>query len=117
MASNKPPADGDSVEVFNLNAVKVEAKKFPPFRFVWGPEGRRWEMTHQELLNQIPLLEGAESGAVHGTLAVLREALGPKQWAEFRKIPLLDEQAEQLLKAYYKHCGVEPGELPGSTDS
>lgn len=117
MASSKP-ADKDSPQVFNLNSVRVEADKFPPFYFNWGPKNRRWRMTHRELLNQLPILEGAvRGGEMEGSLQVLKEALGPEQWADFRKIPIMDAQSEALLRAYFEHCGVEPGESQGSTGS
>lgn len=119
MANSKTArADADSPEVFNLNAVKVEADDFPPFYFNWGPKNRRWRMTHRELLNQLPVAEAAvRGGELEGSLVILQEALGPEQWAEFRKIKIVDKQSEALLKAYFKHCGVELGESSGSTDS
>jgi hypothetical protein len=115
MASNRP-TDPDSPKVFNLNAVKVEAKDHPPFRFTWGPKGQRWEMKHRELIDQLPVYEAAARNQAEATLLSLKAALGD-QWEEFRKIPLLPEQMEKLTDAYDEHCGADEGESSGSTDS
>ncbi|WP_190868980.1 hypothetical protein [Actinomadura sp. RB99] len=111
MGSNKPSAPADD-EVFdlNLNAVKVESKGARPFRFLWGPDNKRFEMQHSELLNQIPLLEAAvRGGEAEATLVTFQEALG-EQWKEFRKIPLPEAHSTALMEAYAKHCGVDLGE-------
>lgn len=99
---------------FNLDAVKAEAKKLPPFRVHY--KGRRWEMTHRQHLDQIPLLEAAARSEAEGMLAGLQAALG-KQWEDFRKLGLNGDQIEALVDAYNEYCGAEPGESSGSTGS
>jgi hypothetical protein len=116
MASNKP-TDPDSPKVFNLNAVKAEADEFPPFRFVFGPNGERWEMTHQELISQIPVYEATVRGDAEGTLKSLQEAFGEEQWQKFRKLTINKKQLDALYKEYSEHCGADEGESSGSTDS
>ena len=101
-------------EVFdlNLNAVKAE-KECRPFRFLWGPDNKRFEMAHQQTLDQLPIMEAYTRSEVHGLLATLRQALGD-QWAEFRKIPLNDRQRDALMEGYAAHCGIDLGELSAS---
>jgi hypothetical protein len=113
MTTTKKAADNEPFD-FNLDAVKVE-KDLRPFRFHFG--GRRFEMTHRELLDQIPILEAAERGGdAEATLVSLRAALGD-QWEDFRKLGLKGKRLEKLLKAYEEFCGAEQGESSGSTDS
>lgn len=111
------PADDEPFD-FNLDAVKVE-KDLRPFRLHYG--GRRWEMKHSELIDALPTFEllekyGAVIGEAVGTLAMLREALGD-QWTEFHKLGLTQPQMGKLSDAYNRHCGTDPGESSGSTDS
>lgn len=99
---------------FNLDAVKVE-KTLRPFRFHFG--GKRWEMIHRELLDQVPVLEAMERGGdAEATLVSLRRALGD-QWEGFRKLGLTSPQLNELVAAYDKFCGADQGESSGSTDS
>jgi hypothetical protein len=100
---------------FNLNAVKAETD-LAPWRVVWGPEDRRWTLTHLEELDQWPLVAAADGGELKAMMAIFREALGG-QWDEFRKIPMPGYKLRKLWAAYEEHCGVEPGELQGSTES
>lgn len=102
---------------FNLNSVKVEAKKCPPFTFAYGSDNQVWTMTHRELLDQLQILEAVESSNAAGTLVLLRLAFGAEQWAKFRKLGLNDKQIEVLSDKYNEHCGVDTGESSGSTDS
>ncbi len=99
---------------FNLDAVKVE-KDLRPFRFHYG--GKRWEMAHRETLDNLPLLEAAESGGdPAATLVSLRAAMGD-QWEEFRKLGLKGKQLTELVRAYDRFCGTDQGESEGSTGS
>jgi hypothetical protein len=99
---------------FNLDAVKVE-KNLRPFRFNYG--GKRWTMAHRETLDQLPLLEAVERGGeAEGAIVSIRTALGD-QWEDFRKLGLREKQLNELMSAYGKFCGTEPGESEGSTDS
>lgn len=115
-ARNGKSAD-DQVYELNLNAVKVEANGLPPFRFLWGPSNKRFEMAHRNTLDQIPIMEAAARSEVEGVLETFRQALGERQWREFRKIPLDIAHRDELMEAYSKHCGVELGESLASTSS
>lgn len=100
---------------FNLDAVKVE-KTLRSFRFHYG--GKRWEMTHREKLNQIPILEAIESAGEHAAiLTVLRAALGDEQWQRLSRLGLVGEQLNKLSEAYNEFCGTDEGESEGSTGS
>lgn len=100
---------------FNLDAVKVE-ESLRPFRFNYG--GKRWEMAHRETLDQLPIMEAAESGGdFAATLEMLRAAMGSEQWQRFRKLGLRRKQMQELSEAYDRFCGTELGESQGSTDS
>lgn len=100
------PADDQPFD-FNLDTVKREVD-LTPFRVQWG--GKRWEFAHLQGLDIWPLLEGAKQGDLAATAAAFEAALGPKQFAEFRKIPLAQDQAKKLFDAYAEHCGVDLGE-------
>lgn len=100
------PAD-DEVFDLNLNAVKAETD-LRPFRFLWGPDNKRFELAHRDTLDHIPLVEAAVRGGENeATLATLRAGLGKEQWAEFRKIPLPAHKLEALMEGYAKHCGID----------
>lgn len=102
---------------FNLNSVKVE-KTLRPFRFLYGPKNERFEMAHRETLDNIPILEAAESGGdPAATLVSLRAALGDEQWERIRALGLSGPRLTALSKAYDKFCGTDQGESEGSTDS
>lgn len=102
---------------FNLNSVKIE-KNLRPFRFLYGPKDERFEMAHRETLDNLPILEAAESGGdAAATLVSLRAALGAEQWERIRALGLRGKQLTELSQAYDRFCGTEPGESEGSTDS
>ena len=110
-----PKARDDEPFDFNLDAVKAE-KDLRPFRFHYG--GKRWEMAHRETIDNLPLLEAAESGGdAVATLLSLRTAMGDEQWARFRKLGLRGPQLTALSQAYDKFCGTDQGESEGSTGS
>jgi hypothetical protein len=114
MSMTTKKAPDDKPFDFNLDAVKVE-KDLRPFRVNFG--GRRFQMVHRELLDQIPILEAVERGGdAEATIVSLRAALGD-QWEDFRKLGLKAKQRESLLKAYEEFCGTDLGESQGSTDS
>jgi hypothetical protein len=107
------PADDEPYD-FNLDSIKVE-KTLRPFRFHYS--GKRWVMTHRELLDQVPLLEAAERGGdAEATIVSLRTALGD-QWEDFRKLGLREKQMNALVTKYGEFCGTSQGESAGSTDS
>jgi hypothetical protein len=112
MSNSSKPADN---EVYDLNlnsAVKAlkNESDLRPFRFIWGPDNKRFEMAHRETLNQLKIMEAFEQSEVHGVLEQFRQAMGPKQWAEFRKIPLPPSARDKIMEDYGKHCGVVEGE-------
>jgi hypothetical protein len=112
--TTRKAADNEPFD-FNLDAVKVE-KTLRPFRFNYN--GKRFTMTHRELLDQVPLLEAAERGGeAEATIVSLRAALGDEQWAAIRKLGLREKQMNALIEQYGKFCGSDQGESSGSTAS
>ena len=110
-----PRAADDEPFDFNLDAVKTETT-LRDFRFHYG--GKRWTMTHRERLDNLPILEAAESGGdAAATLVSLRAAMGDEQWTRFRKLGLTSRQLTELSQAYDKFCGTDQGESEGSTGS
>ncbi|GAA4688135.1 hypothetical protein [Streptomyces youssoufiensis] len=97
---------------FNLDAVQAEAD-LTPFRVHWG--GRRWEMRHAEELDVWKLAEDADAGDAGTVLTVLRIALGPEQWPDFKKVGMPQYKMKALFDAYKAHCGL--GESGASSDS
>nr|PZN00575.1 MAG: hypothetical protein DIU77_03435 [Thermocrispum agreste] len=111
-AATRKPADDQPFD-FNLDAVVAEVE-LTPFRVHFG--GRRWEFAHMESLDIWQLTAAAGQGDNAALIGVFKTALGDEQFKEFRKIPLPQKAASDLFDAYAKFCGVDPGELPGSTD-
>jgi hypothetical protein len=99
---------------FNLDTAKVEAD-LTPFRVHWA--GQRWEFAHMQSLDLWELVAGAAQGDLGATVATFKAALGEERFKEFRKIPLPQGKANSLFEAYAEHCGVDLGELQGSTGS
>lgn len=106
------PADDVPFD-FNLDAVASEVD-LSPWRVHYG--GKRWTFRHLEELNEWTLVESAERGEASAMLEIFRQALG-EQFAEFRKLGLPRYRAKELWAAYQKYCGIDPGELQGSTGS
>jgi hypothetical protein len=104
----------DKPDVFNLDAVKAEVD-LTPFKFTF--KGRPYEIPHLSDLDAFHMLTAfGEKGEAVGLFNVLRRALGDKE-EQLRKAGMRGWQFNQLLKAWQKHAGVEPGESEGSTDS
>lgn len=104
------PADDQPFE-FNLDTVQAEID-LTPFRVHF--DGRRFEFAHMQALDLWELVEPAEGGDPGSIKQMFHAALGDKQLAEFRKIPLPQFKVQALFKAWQKHCGIGPGESPGS---
>jgi hypothetical protein len=96
---------------FNLDAY-VKGMDFPPFRFHW--RDRRWEMAHFEVVDAWEIAKAIRSGDDEKVLAV---TMGDEQFADFRKISIPQGALREMVREYFKHCGVDPGEFLGSTDS
>ncbi|MGW4028255.1 hypothetical protein ACWEFL_02865 [Streptomyces sp. NPDC004838] len=99
---------------FNLDAVPCEVELTP---FVFQHAKRRWTMQHLQALNIMPLMKAAQGGDAAAMIGAFRVALGDKQWADFEEAGLPQWKLEPLFGAYTKHCGVDPGESPASSDS
>lgn len=111
--TNAKPKDNEPFD-FNLDSVKVE-KDLRPFRVNF--HGKRYEMTHRELIDQVPILEAAERGGeAEATIVSLRTSFGD-QWPDIRKLGLKRGELQALSDAYDKFCGTDQGESSGSTDS
>jgi hypothetical protein len=115
MTTTKKPArrPDDAPFDFNLDAVEAEVDLTP---FVFQYSGRRWTMRHLQELNIMPLMTAAELGDAAAMLGAFREALG-EDWAEFQKAGLPQYKLQPLFDAYSRHCGMQPGESPASSDS
>jgi hypothetical protein len=109
--TRKRPSDDQPFD-FNLDTVKSEVD-LTPFRVQWA--GRRWEFAHMQSLDLWALIAGAAQGDLGATAATFKAALGDEQFKEFRKIPLPQGKANDLFNAYAEFCGVDLGELQGST--
>ncbi|MFH9215477.1 hypothetical protein [Streptomyces globisporus] len=109
----------DEVFDFNLNAVQAESD-LKPFVFLWASEddpNRRLTMQHMESLDVWPLMAAADGGDAAAMAGIFREALGKKQWAQFRETPLPQYKLKALFAAYRKHSGASEGESVASSDS
>ena len=109
----------DEVFDFNLNAVQAESD-LRPFVFLWASEedpNRRLTMQHLESLDVWPLMAAADGGDASAMVGIFREALGKKQWTQFRETPLPQYKLKALFAAYRKHSGAEAGESAASSDS
>ena len=113
MTTTKKTPDDQPFD-FNLDAVLKEAD-WPPFRVHFG--GRRWEFMHLQMLDVWDLLDAAGKGNIAATVDAFRAGLGDEQFPEFRKIRLPQGGLVRLFNEWQKHCGIDPGESPGSTDS
>ena len=114
MTTTKKTPDDQPFE-FSLDAFDAE-EELRPFRFMHG--GRRWEFQHLQMLDVWELAKEAEGGDAGEVIQMFTVALGDKDKVdEFRKIPLPGKKMNALYEAWLEHCGVEPGESDGSTDS
>lgn len=95
---------------FNLDAY-VKGVDLQPFRFHWAD--RRWTFAHVDDLDSWVMAAISDERP----LQVFEAAMGAEQFDEFRKIPLPQGALKELFNRYLKHCGVDPGELPGSSSS
>lgn len=98
---------------FNLDAVLAAAELRP---FVVQHGGRRWEMAHMDTLDSWGLLAAADQGDAAAARGVFALALG-SDWDRFRSHPMPRYKLDQLFRAYQRHCGLQQGESPASTDS
>jgi hypothetical protein len=96
---------------FNLDAY-VKGLDLQPFRFHW--KDRRWELAHFDSLDSWEMMKALKSG---NDEAVLRIAMGADQFGELRQIPLPLGGLQEVTERYFKHCGVDVGELRGSAGS
>lgn len=112
MATTKSPTDDKPFD-FNLDAFKAETELLP-FRFHWN--SKRWTMEHVEALDSWDLIAASSTRELDILIKVFEAALGD-QYEEFRKIRLPQFKVKGLFDAYMSHCGVDPGESLGSTDS
>lgn len=104
------PADDQPFE-FNLDAY-VKGMDHAPFRFHW--KDRRWEMAHFEVVDAWEIAKAIKTGDDEQILAV---TMGAEQSDDFRKIPIPQGALQEMVRKYFKHCGVDPGEFLGSTGS
>jgi hypothetical protein len=95
---------------FNLDSY-VKGLDLQDFRFHWND--RRWTFTHVDALDSWVMAAIGDGDP----LRVFEEAMGSEQFAEFRALPLPQGGLKELFNRYLKHCGVDPGELHGSTGS
>ena len=113
-AARKPAVRAADDKPFDFNLDTVEAEvELTPFRFHWN--GRRWELAHMQRLDLWKLIAGAAQGEMGALASTFQAALGDAEYAEFRKIPLPQFRAQKLFEAYATFCGVDLGELQGST--
>lgn len=116
-STRKSRAD-DAPFDFNLDAVEAEID-LTPWRVHYG--GKRWEFKHPQEIDTWDVMAWDEPGKsltdAAAMVGVFKAALGDKQYAEFRKIPLPMHKLQALFKAYQEYGGVEAGESPGSTGS
>ncbi|GAA1406277.1 hypothetical protein GCM10009639_53960 [Kitasatospora putterlickiae] len=103
----------DQVVDFNLDALQASGNLRP---FVVQHGGRRWELAHMDTLDAWKLLAAADGGDVAAMLSIFGLALGD-QWQAFQAKPMPRHKLSVLFDAYRKHCGVQAGESPASTDS
>lgn len=95
---------------FNLDAY-VKAQDLAPFRFHWSD--RRWQMKHFEAIDSKATNAAVDSGDDD---EVLKLAMG-EQFADFDEIPIPNGAKAEMVRQYFRHCGVDVGELRGSTAS
>lgn len=112
-ATKRTSTPDDQPFDFNLDTVKAETE-LRPFRVHFG--GRRYEMAHLEALDVWTLMDVAERGEIGAMLGAFKAALGD-DYEDFRKQGLPQYKLKALFEAYRKHCGVDEGESPASSDS
>lgn len=112
--ARKIKAADDKPFDFNLDQVAAEVNQ-TPFRVHFG--GKRWQFAHMDTLDVWQLVSAAGQGELGSLIGMFKAALGEEQYKEFRKLPLPQRAANDLFDAYAEFCGVDPGELEGSTDS
>jgi hypothetical protein len=96
---------------WNMDAF-VAGLDHQPFRFPF--KGERWEMKHFDALDSKETSAAMETG---DDRALIKLAMGGDQFAKFDEIKLSNGAQRELVVRYFKHCGVDLGKLPGSTDS
>lgn len=113
MATNRTtlkPVDLDADDVYDLDALHVEATR-KPFRFKFG--GEQFEMPGIIDIRALALLD---VGNLHGFLSTV---LGPDQWERLINVKAVlgPEHFEDLLGRYMGHLGLDLGKLLVSTGS
>lgn len=106
MTEPNPLADDD---VFDLDAVEVEAESADPFRFRW--RGEVYEMPLAAALDftdQLALETASETES-------MRLILGDDQFDRLTTDPMSTGRMNVLLTQWLRHQGLKPGELPASS--
>jgi hypothetical protein len=96
---------------FDLDALIVEAENAPPFRFKWRDEV--WEMP---LMNAMPFRDqlDLESATVEESMSLI---MGEEQFERFIAEPISTGRMRDLITAWQRFQGLEPGESQASSRS
>jgi hypothetical protein len=108
-----PPKTPDNQPFeFNLDAF-VNGMDLAPFRFPF--KGGQWEMRHLDGIDSREVSKAMQ--AADEDAAMLRLTLGEEKYGELMKLGLPVGGRKELVRRFYKHCGVDLGESQGSINS
>lgn len=96
---------------YDLDAVKLEVENAPPFKFKWRDEV--WELPLMEALDFSDQL-ALESATVEDSLRLI---MGSDQFDRFTSEPISTARARNVIEAWQRHQGLEPGESRASSRS
>jgi len=96
---------------YDLDALEVEAENSPPFKFKW--RGEIWEMPlmyAMQFRDQLDL----ENATVEESMRLI---MGEDQFDRFIAEPITTGRMRDLIAAWQRFQGLEPGESPASSRS
>jgi len=96
---------------YDLDALVVDAESAPPFRFKWRDEV--WEMP---LMNAMPFRDqlDLEEATVEESMGLI---MGAEQFERFISEPISTGRMRDLIAAWQRFQGLEPGESRASSRS
>lgn len=108
-----PPKTPDNQPFdFNLDAF-IKGMDLTPYRVHFADQ--RWELKHFDGLDSQTVTKAMRQDDEDA--AILKLAMGDEQYERFLETRVPVGGRKELVRRYFKHCGVDLGELRGSTNS